>query len=89
MSRIPPIDYDTASEAVRAEHDRELQLRGRMTNMKRVLLHSPAAHRIYAEWFTLYDALLPVLGAGRSGFFAMRCRWPVCRASRSASFAGR
>ncbi|MGV8935655.1 MAG: hypothetical protein ACOH2J_00895 [Allorhizobium sp.] len=63
MSRIPPIDYDSASDAVRAEHDRELQLRGRMTNMKRILLHSPAAHRIYAEWFTLYDELLPVLGA--------------------------
>ena len=58
---IPPIDYATASQEIRAEHDRELSLRGRMTNMKRILLHSPAAHRIYAEWFTLRDLLKPAL----------------------------
>lgn len=61
MAMIPPIDYATASPEIRAEHDRELGLRGRMTNMKRILLHSPAAHRIYAEWFTLRDLLRPTL----------------------------
>ena len=61
MAMIPPIDYATASPDIRAEHDRELGLRGRMTNMKRILLHSPAAHRIYAEWFTLRDLLRPTL----------------------------
>ncbi|MBN8889206.1 MAG: hypothetical protein J0H91_02795, partial [Rhodospirillales bacterium] len=50
MSHITPIDYETASEAVRAEHDREVQLRGRMTNMKRTLLHSPVAHRQHTAW---------------------------------------
>ncbi|MBD9446271.1 hypothetical protein [Rhizobium sp. RHZ01] len=53
MSHIPQIDYTTASEEIRAAHDEEMRVRGRMTNMKRTLLHSPAAHRIYAEWFTL------------------------------------
>jgi hypothetical protein len=53
MSHIPLIDYDTASEEIRTAHDEEVKVRGRMTNMKRTLLHSPAAHRIYAEWFTL------------------------------------
>ncbi|AZO24651.1 MULTISPECIES: hypothetical protein [unclassified Mesorhizobium] len=61
MAHLSPIDYATASEEIRAEHDRELALRGRMTNMKRILLHSPAAHRIYAEWFTLRDLLRPTL----------------------------
>ena len=61
MAMISPIDYATASPEIRAEHDRELALRGRMTNMKRILLHSPAAHRIYAEWFTLRDLLKPTL----------------------------
>ncbi|TAU85057.1 hypothetical protein [Rhizobium leguminosarum] len=59
MSHLPQIDYDTASEEVRAAHDEEVRLRGRMTNMKRTLLHSPAAHRIYAEWFTLRAELDP------------------------------
>ncbi|TIU24568.1 MAG: hypothetical protein E5W38_30625 [Mesorhizobium sp.] len=61
MAHLSPIDYATASDEIRAEHDRELALRGRMTNMKRILLHSPAAHRIYAEWFTLRDLLRPML----------------------------
>ena len=61
MAHLSPIDYATAREEIRAEHDRELGLRGRMTNMKRILLHSPAAHRVYAEWFTLRDLLKPTL----------------------------
>ncbi|MDX8517376.1 hypothetical protein [Mesorhizobium dulcispinae] len=61
MAHLSPIDYATASAEIRTEHDRELALRGRMTNMKRILLHSPAAHRIYAEWFTLRDLLRPTL----------------------------
>jgi hypothetical protein len=61
MAHLSPIDYATASDDIRAEHDRELSLRGRMTNMKRILLNSPAAHRIYAEWFTLRDLLKPTL----------------------------
>jgi alkylhydroperoxidase family enzyme len=61
MAQLSPIDYATALDDIRSEHDRELKLRGRMTNMKRILLHSPAAHRIYAEWFTLRDLLKPTL----------------------------
>jgi hypothetical protein len=60
MSHIPQIDYDTASEDIRIAHDEEVRLRGRMTNMKRTLLHSPAAHRIYAEWFTLRAELAEI-----------------------------
>ncbi len=61
MSHIPQIDYDTASGEIRQAHDDEVTARGRMTNMKRTLLHSPAAHRIYAEWFTLRAELNPVV----------------------------
>lgn len=61
MSQIPPIDYQTASDAIRKAHDDEVVARGRMTNMKRILLHSPTAHRIYAEWFTLREELRPAL----------------------------
>ncbi len=53
MSHIPQIDYATASTEIKTAHDEEVAVRGRMTNMKRTLLHSPSAHRIYAEWFTL------------------------------------
>jgi hypothetical protein len=53
MSHIPQNDYATASQEIKSAHDEEVRVRGRMTNMKRTLLHSPRAHRIYAEWFTL------------------------------------
>jgi hypothetical protein len=61
MSQLPQIDYETASEDIRQAHDEEVRVRGRMTNMKRTLLHSPAAHRIYAEWFALRAELNPVI----------------------------
>jgi hypothetical protein len=61
LSHIPQIDYDTASDEIRQAHDEEIRVRGRMTNMKRTLLHSPTAHRIYAEWFTLRAELNPVI----------------------------
>ena len=61
MSQLPHIDYDTASEEIRVAHDEEVRVRGNMTNMKRTLLHSPVAHRIYAEWFTLREELRPAL----------------------------
>jgi len=72
MSQLSQFDYDTASEAARAEHDREVALRGRMTNMKRTLLHSPVAHRIYAEWFALREELRPALDD--------RAVWLFCQA---------
>lgn len=61
MSRISQIVYGESSPEVQAEYDQELRLRGRMTNMKRIMLHSPMVHRIYAEWFTLRDLLKPAI----------------------------
>ncbi len=62
MARIPQLPYAAATPEQQAAHDEELRLRSRMTNMKRTLLHSPAALRVYGEWFTLRDELRPVLG---------------------------
>lgn len=76
MSHIPQIDYETASDAIREAHDEEVRVRGRMTNMKRTLLHSPPAHRIYAEWFTLREEL-------RSAFDD-RSIWLFCHAISEA-----
>lgn len=76
VSHIPQIDYETASDAIREAHDEEIRLRGRMTNMKRTLLHSPTAHRIYAEWFTLREELRPA--------FDDRAIWLLCHAISQA-----
>lgn len=77
MSHISQIDYQTAPEPIRRAHDEELRLRGRMTNMKRTMLHSPVAHRIYAEWFALRDELHPII--------ADRALWVFCLAISTVS----
>lgn len=61
MARISQIVYENASPDVKAAHDHEVELRGRMTNMKRIMLQSPVAHNIYAEWFTLRELLRPAI----------------------------
>ena len=88
MPHISQVDYGNASPDQRAAHDEELRRRGRMTNMKRTLLHSPTALRIYGEWFTLRDELRPVIGDRAIWIFALS----ISKASHSlvgASFMRR
>lgn len=62
MAHIRQVDQSALTPEQRAAQDEELRLRGRMTDMKRTLLHSPVALRVYGEWFALRDELLPVIG---------------------------
>ncbi len=50
---VPQIDYDRASDDVKQAHDEHLRRHGRVTNMKRTLLHSVPAFKAYMEWYTL------------------------------------
>lgn len=59
---IGQLDIDHARPEQKAAHDEESRLRGRMTNMKRTLAHSPVALRVYGEWFSLRNELAPVIG---------------------------
>lgn len=62
MSYVPMTEYEGASEAVRHEYDDQIAKHGRITNMKRTLLHNVPSFKAYMEWYTLYDELVPVLG---------------------------
>ncbi len=62
MPRIEPISYDTAPDATRAAHDEHLRDHGRITNMKRTLLHSVPAFHALMEWYPLREAVRPFLG---------------------------
>jgi alkylhydroperoxidase family enzyme len=62
MSRVPPLDYDTAPPRSRAEWDRQMAAHGRMTNMKRTLAHSPEALETYMRWYPLRDEVEAFLG---------------------------
>jgi len=50
---VPQIDYDRAPEHVKRAYDEHLKRHGRVTNMKRTLLHSVPAFHAYMEWYTL------------------------------------
>lgn len=62
MSYLPMTEYDSASEAVKHEYDDQIAKHGRITNMKRTLLHNVPAFKAYMEWYTLYDLIVPFTG---------------------------
>lgn len=62
MSYLSLTEYETSGEDVRREYDDQIKKHGRITNMKRVLLHSVPAFKAYMEWYTLHDLLVPFIG---------------------------
>lgn len=70
MARIPPLSYDEANPAARAELDRQLAQHGCVTNMKRTLAHSPVALTALMQWYALHDSVVPFLGERLTTLFA-------------------
>ena len=62
MAYIPMTEYEAASDAVKREYDDQIKKHGRITNMKRTLLHDVQSFRTYMDWYTIYDELKPKLG---------------------------
>ncbi len=70
MPRIPPLEYEATSGDARAAFDEGVARWGRMTNMKRTLLHSPRSYRALMEWYPLFDTVKPFLGERLAIVFA-------------------
>lgn len=70
MSLISLTDYQSADEAVRKEYDDQIKKHGRITNMKRTLLHSVPAFNAYMEWYTLKDQIVPFIGERALSLFS-------------------
>ena len=58
MPYIPPVNPERMNEAQRARYDDELAKCGRVTNMKRTLLHVPQAFDAYMRWYDLFELCL-------------------------------
>jgi alkylhydroperoxidase family enzyme len=69
MPRIEPVDYEKATPEARELHDGVIRELGRMTNMKRTLLHSSPAFRALMEWYPLRAAVVPFLGERLTDLF--------------------
>lgn len=70
MPRIPPVDPEDASPDRRAAFDEGVQRYGRMTNMKRTLLHSLPSYRALMEWYPVRDTVETFLGPRLTTIFA-------------------
>jgi len=62
-SRVPMVEESEATEEARREFAYQVEKNGRITNMKRTLLHSLPAYKAYMEWYTLRDEIEPFIGA--------------------------
>jgi alkylhydroperoxidase family enzyme len=62
MARIDPIPYDSAPKEAQEAYEDHERHHGRMTNMKRTLLHSLPAFHALMEWYPLRDTVRPFLG---------------------------
>ena len=70
MPRIPPLEREETIGEARARFDRELARFGRLTNMKRTLLRSPAAYQALMEWYRLFDTIKAFVGERLAVVFA-------------------
>jgi alkylhydroperoxidase family enzyme len=64
------MDPDSGSLEQRAAYEDGVVRYGRMTNMKRTLLHSMPAFRALMEWYPLRDTVQPFLGERLTTIFA-------------------
>ena len=69
MARIAPVTFEEAPPASRAEWQRQVAAHGRMTNMKRTLLHSLPAFHSLMEFYPLASVVAPFLGARPTNVF--------------------
>ena len=62
MSRVEPLELESAAPPARAQLERQIAEHGRVTNMKRTLAHSPMALHAYLHWYDLFAELSAFLG---------------------------
>ncbi len=70
MPRIMPLEHEQTLGETRGVFDQGLVKYGRMTNMKRTLIHSLPAYHALMEWYPLFDAIKAFVGERSAIIFA-------------------
>lgn len=70
MSRSGQAHYENLTQVLRDAWDEEVRTRGRVTNMKRTLLLSEPAYRVYMGWYPLWDEVVRLVGERPAAVFA-------------------
>ena len=69
MARIQPVEPPDQSPEQRAAHEEGVRRYGRMTNMKRTLLHSLPAFHALMEFYPVAEVVAPFLGPRATNVF--------------------
>jgi len=67
---IPMTEYEGAPADVRARYDDQIAKHGRITNMKRTLLHNVKAFDVFMEWYPLADLCKEFIGGRALSLYA-------------------
>ncbi len=70
MARISMVEYGKASPEAKKEYDNQIKKHGRITNMKKTLLHSVPSFKVLMEWYTLRDEVVKIVGEFATNVFA-------------------
>ena len=70
MDFIPMTSYENANDDVRARYDDQIAKHGRITNMKRTLLHNVKAFDVFMEWYPMADLCKEFIGARALSLYA-------------------
>jgi alkylhydroperoxidase family enzyme len=71
MPRIVPVDYESAIPEAKSQYDRVVAELGRMTNMKRTLLHSLPSFKALMEWYPLREDVATFLGERLTNLYTL------------------
>jgi len=74
MSRVSPLEFEQTSGTIRKAFEEGLARFGRLTNMKRTLLHCPPAYHALMEWYTLFEVVKGFLGERLAIIFSLHIR---------------
>lgn len=69
MAYISQVEYENATPEQKAEFDDQIQKFGRITNMKKTLLHHVPSFKVLMEWYTLQEEVVKVIGERATNFY--------------------
>lgn len=69
MSYISQVEYEESTQEVKKQFDDQMDRNGKVTNMKKTLLHSMPAFKALMEWYELREAVEPFIGARGVNFY--------------------
>ncbi len=69
MTYVSMVEYDEAPKKVKDLFDDQINQHGRITNMKKTLLHSVPAFKALMEWYPLQKEVVKVIGERATNFY--------------------